>query len=172
MKSLFLKEIVLFIILGIGLWWYHDNSSVNLADKSHLQQQFSDSVKSIKANLTKPPVLASPMKFQTVSIEQAQAKNMDKVYVVGRGKVIRILPDDNIGNKHQRFILQVSNGTILVLHNIDLAPRLLGLQLGDKISFAGEYVRNKQGGVVHWTHRDPYNHHLSGWLLYHGKTYQ
>ncbi|WP_312209082.1 DUF3465 domain-containing protein, partial [Acinetobacter variabilis] len=27
-------------------------------------------------------------------------------------------------------------------------------------------------GVIHWTHHDPSNKHISGWLKHQGKTYQ
>src|SRR5690606_18291591 len=45
--------------------------------------------------------------------------------VQGEGVVVRTLPDDNDGSRHQRFILELPSGqTILIAHNIDLAPRI------------------------------------------------
>ena len=91
----------------------------------------------------------------------------------GSGKVIRVLSDDNIGSRHQRFIPKLpSNQTILIAHNIDLAPRVPALRVGDTVSFSGVYERNSKGGVVHWTHRDPKGHHRAGWLQKNGRTYQ
>lgn len=91
----------------------------------------------------------------------------------GSGEVIRILSDDNKGSRHQRFILKLPSGqTILIAHNIDLAPRVPGLQVGDTISFSGIYERNPKGGVVHWTHHDPKGHHTAGWLKKQGRIYQ
>ena len=91
----------------------------------------------------------------------------------GSGRVSRILSDDNIGSKHQRFILTLpSDQTILIAHNIDIAPRIPSLSVGDTISFKGVYERNSKGGVVHWTHRDPRGHHEAGWLQKNGRTYQ
>src|SRR5690554_372386 len=59
---------------------------------------------------------------------------------LGTGVVTRILPDDNNGSRHQRFILEVGDGrTLLIAHNIDLAPRIAGLQVGDTVEFYGEY---------------------------------
>jgi hypothetical protein len=89
------------------------------------------------------------------------------------GRVSKILSDDNIGSRHQRFILTLSSGrTILVAHNIDIAPRISPLNIGDTISFSGVYEHNSKGGVVHWTHHDPNGRHQAGWLRKNGKTYQ
>lgn len=93
--------------------------------------------------------------------------------VTGEGVVMKILPDDNEGSRHQRFILRISTGqTLLVAHNIDLAPRLSSLKTGDSVSFHGVYEWNPKGGVIHWTHRDPSGHRESGWLRHAGKTYE
>ena len=93
--------------------------------------------------------------------------------VSGSGKVVRILSDDNEGSRHQRFILGLSSGqTLLVAHNIDLAPRISSLQTGDTVKFYGEYETNSQGGVIHWTHHDPQGRHVAGWLEHEGRRYQ
>ena len=87
--------------------------------------------------------------------------------------MVRVLPDDNSGSRHQRFILRLDSGqTVLVAHNIDLAPRLDLLKEGDTVSFSGEYEWNEKGGVIHWTHRDPNGNHAAGWLKYNGQIYQ
>ncbi len=104
---------------------------------------------------------------------QAFAKQVSNLQAEGQGKVTRILPNDNDGDRHQRFILRLNSGqTLLVAHNIDLAPRVDGLKSGDSVSFYGEYEYNEQGGVIHWTHHDPDNRHEHGWLKHSGKTYQ
>ncbi|MDR2519524.1 MAG: DUF3465 domain-containing protein [Eubacteriaceae bacterium] len=93
--------------------------------------------------------------------------------VEGRGAVLRTLADDSDGSRHQKFILKLENGmTLLVAHNIDIAPRLEGLKAGDEIEFAGEYVYSEQGGTVHWTHRDPNGAKKGGWLKWKGHIYQ
>jgi len=95
------------------------------------------------------------------------------VQVKGNGAVVKVLPDDNVGSRHQRFILRLPSGqTLVVAHNIDLAPRISSLREGDAVAFHGEYEWNPKGGVVHWTHRDPNGRHVAGWLKHRGRTYQ
>ncbi len=95
------------------------------------------------------------------------------VQLVGEGVVVRILPDDNDGSRHQRFILRLDSGrTLLVAHNIDLAPRIPALQKGDTVAFNGVYEWNENGGVIHWTHHDPAGQHQPGWLRHDGRTFQ
>ena len=107
------------------------------------------------------------------SASSAFDSRLSNIQVSGTGVVIRILPDDNKGSRHQKFILRLSSGqTILVAHNIDLAPRINSISKNDEITFYGEYEWNKKGGVVHWTHRDPNQKHINGWLKHNGRTYQ
>ncbi len=107
------------------------------------------------------------------AIAQAYRNGTSGVEVVGAGVVERVLPDDSDGSAHQRFIVRLASGqTLLIAHNIDLAPRIVGLAAGDSVGFKGEYEWNSQGGVVHWTHRDPAGKHVAGWLKHGGRTYQ
>lgn len=95
------------------------------------------------------------------------------VQVEGEGTVTRILADDIDGSRHQRFIVRLASGqTVLIAHNIDVAPRIATLQAGDSVGFYGEYVWNALGGKVHWTHHDPGGKHVAGWLKHKGRTYQ
>lgn len=92
--------------------------------------------------------------------------------VEGAGKVVRILSDDDEGSRHQRFILRLGSGqTLLVAHNIDIAPRVDGLALGDHVAFKGVYEWSEQGGTIHWTHHDPAGEHAPGWLRLDARLY-
>ena len=109
---------------------------------------------------------------QSDSVERAFEQHQSGVAVEGEGVVSKILPDDAEGLRHQRFILRLSSGqTVLIDHNIEVAPRVEVLKTGDTVSFSGEYVWNQQGGLVHWTHHDPANRHAAGWLKHNGRTY-
>lgn len=108
-----------------------------------------------------------------VTVQQAFSKQQSDVQVKGSGTVVRILSDDLEGSRHQKFILKLSSGqTILIAHNIDLAPRINAIEKGDFVQFYGEYEWSKKGGVVHWTHHDPKGRHVGGWLKHRGKVYQ
>ncbi|MCX2758588.1 DUF3465 domain-containing protein [Vibrio sp. Sgm 22] len=108
-----------------------------------------------------------------IRLKQAYERHQSDVQVSGSGTVFRILPDDNKGSRHQKFILRLdSKQTVLVAHNIDLAPRIQDIRKGDRVEFYGEYEWNKKGGVIHWTHRDPNNRHAHGWLKHNGNLYE
>ena len=106
-------------------------------------------------------------------LQEAFQNRQSDLQVTGSGVVIRILPDDLEGSRHQKFILRLPSGqTLLISHNIDLAPRISALRQGDEVSFSGEYEWNAKGGIVHWTHHDPAGRHEGGWLKRNGRTYQ
>ena len=107
------------------------------------------------------------------AIGRAFASGVSDIQVEGEGTVIRVLPDDVNGSRHQRFIVELESGqTLLITHNIDIAPRIDALAVGDSVRFTGEYIWNAKGGVIHWTHHDPRGRHVGGWVLHNGTTYQ
>lgn len=120
-----------------------------------------------------PAVALQAEQRSGASVADAYAQQKSDVQVSGSGTVTRILKDDHHGNRHQRFILRLEGGlTLLVAHNIDLAPRIDSLKVGDTVGFYGEYEWNNKGGVLHWTHHDPAGRHPGGWLKHLDRTYQ
>jgi hypothetical protein len=115
------------------------------------------------------------------ALNNAYSRKLSNVWVEGAGRVEKLLKDDNKGARHQKFLVKIASGkTLLFAHNIDLAPRIESLQVGDMISFRGEYVYNPKGGVMHWTHHDPSGRQQNnspqgekqaGWIKHNGKTY-
>ncbi|WP_227429840.1 DUF3465 domain-containing protein [Psychrobacter sp. I-STPA6b] len=104
----------------------------------------------------------------------AQADSDKKVKVCG--KVIELLADENHGNHHQRFIIELDGVApkhhVLITHNIELAPRLDNLSIGDTVMVYGIYKYNMQGGIIYKTHHDPNNHHQCGWIEFNSRRYQ
>lgn len=106
-------------------------------------------------------------------IARAFSNRESDLQVYGQGVVLMLLPDDNNDSRHQRFIIRLSSGqTLLIAHNIDLAPGIDTLRTGDTVQFYGEYEWNEKGGVIHWTHNDPDGSHVAGWLQHQGQRYQ
>jgi hypothetical protein len=104
-------------------------------------------------------------------LEQVIKQQQSDVVVEFKGKVIKLLADDNKGSRHQKFIVRNNLHTILIAHNIDLSPRV-PISVGDELFIRGEYEWNEKGGVVHWTHADPNGTHEGGWIRFQDKVYQ
>lgn len=137
------------------------------------QSQSAVAVKDITQTLDLTPLSdALPADANRSVIEAFQHKQSD-VWVEGAGEVVKLLPDDNKGARHQKFLVRINpQQTLLFAHNIDLAPRVGALKVGDRLEFKGEYVFNPKGGVVHWTHHDPQGQQFGGWLKHNGLVYE
>ena len=107
------------------------------------------------------------------NIEQLIEQRQSDVQIEVSGTVTRLLSDDNDGSRHQRFIIELASGqTLLIVHNIDLAPRIDDIREGDEVRVYGEYIWNDKGGLIHWTHHDPANRHPHGWIRHQERLYQ
>jgi hypothetical protein len=101
-----------------------------------------------------------------------QTNQLSKVEVTVVARVKKLLPDDTRGLEHQKFLLILSNGTtILVAHDLHYAPRV-PIQPGDLLKIHGEYIFNRLGGLIHWTHHSDTFRHESGWIEFNGKIYE
>ena len=146
MKKLWLPAIAIACIAIIALGWQHPFFSVA------------------------PPVAVA---VDDSVLSDAIENHASNIQVEGQGTVATILPDDTTGKRHQRFMVRLKSGqTILIAHNIDLAPRVSSLSEGDVVTFSGVYEWNPKGGVVHWTHRDPAGRHRAGWIKHQGEVFQ
>jgi hypothetical protein len=142
------RKILLTLLVLVGAWFGYDLSgSVQWQDE--------------------------PATTSVSDLQRVIATKRSSTQVQGSGTVTRVLSDDNDGSRHQRFILRLASGeSLLIAHNIDLAPRVTGLREGDTVSFNGEYEWNDRGGVIHWTHHDPRGSHVDGWVEHDGQRYQ
>lgn len=138
-----------------------------------------------------PPV--TDRRGNVIAINKADGQLIKELFDTGRsdivvsvkGKVKKVLSDDNEGSRHQKFIVEFADATVpgtakgsksvpisvLVAHNIDLAPRV-PLDEGDEVTLKAEYEWSEKGGVLHWTHRDPGGRHAAGSITHKGRVYQ
>jgi Protein of unknown function (DUF3465) len=106
-------------------------------------------------------------------LARAYREKRSEFQITLRGTVSRILPDDTQGSRHQQFVVMLSTGqTLLIAHNIDLAPRVPRLNIGDRIALRGEYIWNRKGGIIHKTHHDPDGSEPGGWIRHKGRRYE
>jgi hypothetical protein len=151
-------------ILGDG----QESTAPSSSESSNDAATLPDSTTNQEAESEPEQTADSDTIFQSLFDSQAE-----DVAVSGTGTVIRLLSDDTEGDKHQRFIVELSSGqTLLMVHNIDIAPRVDPLEVGDTVSFVGEYVWNEEGGLVHWTHHDPDGTHAGGSITREGAVFQ
>jgi len=119
------------------------------------------------------PLSNQHFSVNTLTVNEAYANKKSQVFIEDAGQVIKLLADDNKGARHQKFLVKVATGqTLLFAHNIDLASRVENIQVGDDVRFRGEYVYNPKGGVIHWTHHDPKNKIVGGWIAHNNTEYK
>lgn len=90
------------------------------------------------------------------------------------GRILAVLPEDTIGIRHQRLLVRLENRKkVLLVHNIDLCPRIEGLEPGREIRFYGQFTDNDRGGAFHRLHRNmnPFRPYVDGWIEYDGSRY-
>jgi hypothetical protein len=133
---------------------------------------FSDS-KPVAIQSITTPVKSDSVLTPVAKIKTYAKNKTSKVTITVKGTIIKVLSDDNEGARHQKFIIKLSNAqTLMISHNIDIAPRVPGIVVNKDIIIHGEYVWNEQGGLIHWTHHDPDGTHANGWIIFNNKKYQ
>ncbi len=103
---------------------------------------------------------------------QAQANRLEKIEITVSAPVEKILQEDNRGLPHQRFLIRLSNGSTILVANDLKYGTFVPLQPGDFVTIRGEYIWNRRGGVLHWTHKSDEPKHQGGWIELNGKRYQ
>ncbi len=161
------KGIIIAIVLALGFfaWQYFQSGQLTgLGNDQHTQPEVSAPAPETTARKLDP--------LQGDEIDALFRAKRSEVMVTVNAKVVKLLPDDNDGSRHQRFIIDAqAERTLLVAHNIDLAPRV-PLRKGDRITLRGQYEWNARGGVLHWTHHDPAKRHDEGWIKHKDNIYQ
>jgi len=118
-----------------------------------------------------PSSLSPP--FSDPAILAAIRDQRSHIWGEAAGVVSRLIKDDTEGSPHQRFLVRLESGTtLLVAYNLELAPRIAPLAVGDTLVLRGEYLWNDKGGVMHWVHRDPSGKQPGGWVRVHGQEFR
>ena len=169
---------IAYVLIAGGVWFaqqkgWLNNDDVNNQSTSKQQANSqevnrpNDSLQSQSRNES-----SSSSKNDNALIAKLYQQRKSDEIVTAVGRVGKILPDDNKGSRHQKFLLDIGQKKwLLVAHNIDLAP-YVPLEKGDDVIVHGEYEYNEKGGVLHWTHHDPRGYHEEGYIEHNGKKYK
>ncbi|MGP6192592.1 MAG: DUF3465 domain-containing protein [Vulcanimicrobiaceae bacterium] len=76
---------------------------------------------------------------------------------------------------HEGFLLHLRGAgghglTVRVEDNIDLTGPI-SIAPGDDVEVRGEYIYDSNGGLIHYTHRDPSGRHAGGYVKAEGRTF-
>jgi len=122
------------------------------------------------ANLTNQANVATALDDKEAL--NAQADHAIKREITVEARVKKLLATDTEGLPHQKFLIELSNGsTILIAHDLKYAPAV-PIKAGDVLRIRGEYIWNSLGGLIHWTHHSDTPRHDSGWIEFNGERYQ
>jgi hypothetical protein len=123
----------------------------------------------------------SRIQNQEIDVQSVIAKNnfSPAINAVFHGSVVKILPNDTSGLKHEKFMFQISDGLdgkyngkiVVVAHDISMAP-FVPIQIGSKLEIKGDFISNANPMVLHWTHKDDKHVHPDGYIILDGKIYQ
>jgi hypothetical protein len=119
---------------------------------------------------------------------RASAASASHVEVVARGIVTQTLGSSNgalgssngvvgssngavgssngVAGTHEGLMMRLNSGcglTVRVEINTDFTGEIR-VRPGQSITVKGEYETDPDGGVIHWTHRDPRGHHADGFV--------
>ncbi|MEE9405335.1 MAG: DUF3465 domain-containing protein [Algisphaera sp.] len=171
---------VVSMLLPLFLRFFRGKKSSGATDSGHKGVSDSPTRKRVSGAATRsaPHKKASKRSSSTRDestspIGRLHAQGRSDQVITDGGIIVKCLPDDNEGSRHQRLLVEVDRTdiTIKIAHNIDLAPRIQCRE-GDRVKFKGEYEYNDLGGAVHWTHHDPKKWHEGGWVEVNGQRYE
>lgn len=159
-------RVLLVVVLAVSAWWLRGSTP-------------GGAPVSVPPGRIAPPVVTgaprtrpNAAKDGERAVAEAFRARRSNLEVEVSGTVTRLLPDDAEGDRHQRFLVELDGGhTLLVAHNIDLAPRV-PVKERDRVEVRGEYEWSERGGTLHWTHRTVRGDHEHGWIRHAGRVYE
>jgi len=97
------------------------------------------------------------------SVAVASRDHRAFLWLTMAARVSDILPDSFGRYRHQRFLLRCPTGQqILIVNDVTVGQRV-PVKLGDRVAAHGEYIWNRQGGLIHFTHSSAGAE--QGWIL-------
>jgi len=76
---------------------------------------------------------------------------------------VEVLPDSFGRYQHQRFLIRCRTGQqVLIVNDVTVGQRV-PVKPGDPVAVRGEYIWNRQGGLIHFTHSSAGGE--QGWIL-------
>lgn len=122
------------------------------------QISFSQARDTLHAGLS-----AIPAGQKDLAAAQDAHRGADFIEVSGV-TVTDVLPDDTFGSRHQKWVVTLANGrNVAGVYNIDVTPRL-PLKIGDVIGMGGQFIYDRDGGLMHWLHEDSRGHRQNGYV--------
>lgn len=89
----------------------------------------------------------------------------------GNMVVVKVLPDDDNGLKHQKWVVRLSSGqTMQAVYNSDMCPRV-PVRVGDVVAMGGMFLWTNSGALLHWLHHDPRENRPDGYVYLNGQYY-
>jgi len=87
-------------------------------------------------------------------------------------KIVKVLPEDRNGLKHQLFIAELINTgyKVTLVYNLDMCERVPARE-GDVVAAGGMFLWTSQGPMLHWLHHDPRGNRPDGYIELNGKFY-
>jgi len=117
------------------------------------------------------PDLFGSNQNETERIVQAFNNQKSNIVVEVIGQVAAKLPDIIDDASYQQFILRLNNNHLVVVsHNTDIS-KPVPVGPGSEVRIRGEYDWTPDGGLAHWTHRDPSGQREGGWIEANGTRY-
>jgi len=165
--------LVIAAAIASGVTYYKKNYSNQSESRSEsVTTQINTKANNGAFRSTSKDSISNKVQQQAVKKIRAAASDTNaQFWITIQGDVVKLLKDDRKGSQHQKFLIKIAPDiTLLVAHNIDLAPRA-PVKKGDEISLHGLYEWNNRGGVMHWTHHDPKGRKKGGWIQVNGKKY-
>jgi len=104
-------------------------------------------------------------------VQAYEAKRRVNFVEGAKMEVVKLLPDDNSGLKHQKWVVRLSNGKLMqAVYNTDMCP-YVPLQVGDVVAMGGMFLWTGNSGMIHWLHHDPRGNRPDGYVMVNGKYY-